>query len=104
MELIIRSAVIYFILLIVFSIAGKRQLAEVDTFRLVLILIISEATQEALIDQNHSLTGAVLVICTLVVLEMVMSFLKSRFHSVEKLVTGGPLVLIDRGKALEERM
>jgi uncharacterized membrane protein YcaP (DUF421 family) len=104
MELVLRAVAVYFIVLLVFVIAGKRQLAEVDPFRLVLLLIISEAVQEALIDDNHSITGAAIIIVVLIGLEMLMSFLKARFPVVEKLTSAGPLILIDRGKVLMDRM
>ena len=50
MESIIRAAVVYVVLLVLFRISGKRSLAEVTSFDLVLLLIISEATQQAMID------------------------------------------------------
>jgi uncharacterized membrane protein YcaP (DUF421 family) len=104
MELVLRAVGVYLFLLLVFVIAGKRQLAEVDPFRLVLLLIISEATQQALTDGDNSVTGAATVIVVLVGLEMFMSFLKSRYPSVERAVSGGPLILVHNGKMNEERM
>ena len=59
MESIIRAAAVYAILLVLFRIAGRRTLAEASTFDLVLLLIISEATQNALIGQDYSLTSAI---------------------------------------------
>jgi uncharacterized membrane protein YcaP (DUF421 family) len=104
MELVLRAAIVYFFLLLLFAIAGKRQLAEVDPFRLVLLLIISEATQQALVDDDHSLTGAATVIVVLIGLEMLMSFLKARYKAVEKAMTGGPLILVDKGRLHRDRM
>jgi uncharacterized membrane protein YcaP (DUF421 family) len=104
MELVLRAAVIYFFLLFIFAIAGKRQLAEVDPFRLVLLLIISESTQQALVADDRSVTGAATVIVVLVGLEMLMSYLKVRIPVLERMMTGGPLVLVDNGRVLRERM
>ena len=66
MDSILRSAAVYLVLVFVFRLSGKRALAQVTTFDLVLLLIISEATQEALIGHDFSLTNALLVILTLV--------------------------------------
>ena len=58
MESVIRAGVVYMVLLVLFRIAGKRCLAEVTTFDLVLLLIISEAVQQAMIANDNSMTNA----------------------------------------------
>ena len=57
MDAVIRPLLMYVFLLLVFSIAGKRSMAEMDTFDMVTMLIISEATQNALLGQNSSVGG-----------------------------------------------
>jgi uncharacterized membrane protein YcaP (DUF421 family) len=104
MEFVFRAVFIYFFLLVVFSIAGKRSLSQIDTFDFVLLLIISEATQQALIGQDYSLTTAAVVIVTLVGSELIMSFLKSRWTVIEKVTNGGPLVIVENGKIHRDRM
>ncbi|MFX4689755.1 hypothetical protein ABTB16_20325, partial [Acinetobacter baumannii] len=66
MDSVLRALVVYAFLLIVFRIAGKRTLAQATNFELVLLLIISETVQEALVDQDHSVTNAFLLVVTLV--------------------------------------
>lgn len=104
MDLVFRATAIYFLLLFMFVVAGKRQLAQVDPFRLVLLLIISEATNQALINDNHSVTGAAVVISVLIGWEMIMSRVKLRFPKIDTATTGGPLILVDQGRALRDRM
>ncbi len=55
MESVIRGLIVYFFLLLVFRVAGRRTLSEATTFDLVLLLIVSETTQEALVAEDHSL-------------------------------------------------
>jgi uncharacterized membrane protein YcaP (DUF421 family) len=104
METVLSAAAIYFFLLIVFSISGKRSLAQIDTFDFVLLLIVGECTQQALSGKDYSLTGSFLLVGTLVALELMMSALKQRWPLFEKLSNGGPLIVVAEGKLLEERL
>jgi uncharacterized membrane protein YcaP (DUF421 family) len=104
MDPVMRAVAVYLTLLILFRIAGKRTLAEVTAFDLILLLIISEATQGALLDGDDSMTNAMLVIVTLVGMNILMSELKQRSKRIEHLLDGMPLLIVDHGKALQDRM
>jgi uncharacterized membrane protein YcaP (DUF421 family) len=104
MESVIRGLVIYFFLLLVFRISGKRTLAENTNFDLVLLLIISETTQQAMVDSDHSVVNAFLLIMTLTGASVGMSLLKQRLPGLEKWLEGTPLLLIQDGKMLKHRM
>jgi uncharacterized membrane protein YcaP (DUF421 family) len=101
---IIRATAVYLFLLLVFRIAGKRSLGSVTTFDLVLTLIISEAVQQALIDNDNSLTNAVLLVTTLIGLNVAFSLLKQRSPRVDRWMEGNPVVLMRDGKLLEDAM
>lgn len=104
MDAVLRAAAIYLALLVVFRVTGKRTLARVTTFDLVLLLIISEATQQALLGEDFSITMAVLVIITLVGLDRLADFLGWRFPRLGDVIDGTPVVLIAQGRPLTERM
>ena len=70
----------------------------------VLLLIISEATQNAMIGNDYSVTNGFLVILTLVGLDILFSFMKQRFPTMERYVDGLPLVLVDQGRPQKELM
>lgn len=103
-SVIIRSAIIYFFIFIVLRMAGKRTLSEMTTFDLVLVLIISEATQQALIDDDHSITGGMLAILTLVFLDVLLSTFSARFEKFDKIMNGVPIFLLENGKLYLDRM
>ena len=65
-DTVVRAACVYLFLLVVFRLAGRRSMDQLSSFDLVLLLIISEATQNALLGQDYSFTNAALVITTLV--------------------------------------
>ena len=81
MSSILRAAAVYLVLLVVFRVAGKRTLSDMTTFDLVLVLIISEAVQTALVDTDNSMTNAFLLVITLVGIDVLLSVLKHRFPS-----------------------
>ena len=104
MNTVLRAVCVYAILLIIFRIAGKRTLAQITTFDLVLTLIISEAIQQALVDNDNSLTSAFILVITLVSLDVGLSFLTNRSQRLDRLLEGLPVVVLEHGKAIEERM
>ncbi len=104
MDAIVRGLMVYLFLLILFRIAGRRTLGNITNFDFVLLLIISEATQNAMIGNDYSVTNGFLVILTLVGLDIFFSLMKQRFPSMERYVDGLPLVLVDQGRPLKELM
>lgn len=104
MDAVLHGLAVYIFLLIVFRIAGKRSVAEVTTFDFILILIIAEATQQALLGQDYSITNAFLLIITLLGADILMSLIKQRSPQAEKWLDGVPLVIVENGRPLHDRM
>jgi uncharacterized membrane protein YcaP (DUF421 family) len=104
MDSVLRAAAVYLFLLVLFRIAGKRTLSDVTTFDFVLLLIISEATQQALLGEDFSLTNAFLVIITLIGLDIALSLWVQRWPWLSKWIEGLPLVIVEHGQPLRERM
>jgi uncharacterized membrane protein YcaP (DUF421 family) len=104
MESVIRGALVYFFLLLVFRLAGRRTLAEATTFDLVLLLIISETTQQAMVVEDHSITNAFLLILTLIGCDVLLSYVTLRVDWLRKLIDDVPTIIVADGKALEKRM
>ena len=104
MESVIRGLVVYFFLLLVFRVAGRRALAEMTMFDFVLILIVSETTQEALIGDDRSLTNSALLIITLLGTNVALSLLKLYSPALDKWIDGRPFLIVENGKCLKDRM
>ena len=104
MEILFRAAVIYVFLLLIFRVAGRRTLGQMTSFDLVLLLIISEATQNAMLGNDHSLTNGMLVILTLIGLDILLSLMKYRWPAVDRLLEGVPMVLVENGRPLKTLM
>ncbi|MEI7037630.1 DUF421 domain-containing protein [Fulvimonas yonginensis] len=97
MESVIRGVVVYAFLFLIFRIAGKRTLAQTSPFELVLLLIISETTQQAMVDSDHSVTNALLLIMTLVGLSVVLSVIKHRSKAASRWLEGLPVRVVRDG-------
>ncbi|MFN2398188.1 MAG: DUF421 domain-containing protein [Gemmatimonadaceae bacterium] len=104
MDTVIRATAVYLVMLLIFRISGKRTLAQITTFDLVLTLVISECIQQALIGEDSSVTNAVLLITTMVGLDILLSLWKQRSKAVEKILDGVPLVLIENGELHQDRL
>lgn len=104
MNPVIRGVVIYLFLLIVFRFMGKRSLASTTTFDFVVLLIISEVTQNALVGEDFSLTNSILLIATLMGMDVILSLLKSRYKGFDRVAESMPLIIVEHGRPLEERM
>jgi uncharacterized membrane protein YcaP (DUF421 family) len=104
METILRAAGIYVVLLVVFRIAGRRALLQMTSFDLILLLIISEATQQALLGDDFSVTGAALTIITLIVLDIILGFIKKRTRWADYMLDGSAVILVEYGMPMEDKM
>lgn len=98
------SLAIYLVLILLFRATGKRTLAQATTFDFVLLLIVAEATQQALLGEDFSMTFAVIVIITLIMTDRMADFISYRFPRVGKVAESVPVVLVENGKPIEKRM
>jgi uncharacterized membrane protein YcaP (DUF421 family) len=104
MENVLRALAVYFFLLIIMRLVGRRMLSELTTFDFVLLLILGEAAQNALVGDDFSLTTFAIVSCTLFAAEIFMSILKNRFPRLDKTIDGVPIILINDGEILHDRL
>jgi len=103
MDSVLHAAAIYGFLLLIFRVTGKRSLAQITVFDFVLLLIIGEATQQALLGNDFSIINACLVIATLVTIDLVLSFVKERWPALDPVLDGTPVVVVEHGRLLHDR-
>lgn len=104
METLFRAALVYLFLTLLFRLAGKRTLSQVTPFDLVLLLIISETVQQAMIAEDNSMTNAALLVLTLIGIDIVLSWLKQRWTWLDRVMDDRPLIIVQDGKPIEDRM
>ncbi len=88
MDMVLRALAIYLFLLLIFRLSGSRTMAQTTPFDLVLLLIIAEAVQQALLGDDFSVTNALVLIVVLIGADIVMSVLKEHMPLFEKVVDG----------------
>jgi uncharacterized membrane protein YcaP (DUF421 family) len=101
---VFRAVATYLFLMLIFRVSGKRSLAQITTFDLVLLLIISEAVQSALLGNDFSMTNSFILVMTLVAMDIGLSLWKQRSRLMAKLMDDVPLVIVEDGRPMKERM
>jgi uncharacterized membrane protein YcaP (DUF421 family) len=101
---VIGAAALYLTMLVMVRLTGRRSLGQLSPFDFILLLLIGEAAQQALIGDDPSFTNAFLVILTLLMLDIALSLLKLRVPSLQRLIEGVPTVLVADGRPNESRM
>ncbi len=104
MDAVLRASAIYVLFLLVFRVSGKRALAQMTSFDFVLLLIVAEAAQQALLVSDQSLTNAAIVIVTLAVLDIALSRWKFRSPRLDRVLEGLPVLLLADGQPLAESL
>ncbi|HJY87893.1 MAG TPA: YetF domain-containing protein [Candidatus Acidoferrales bacterium] len=103
-EKILRSVIVYLFLVIGLRLAGKRELAQLNPFDLVVLLTLSNTVQNAIIGDDNSVTGGLLGAATLLAVNyLVVRFLFGH-QKLDRIVEGQPDVLIDNGKIQTGRL
>jgi uncharacterized membrane protein YcaP (DUF421 family) len=96
-EKILRPVVVYIFLILGLRLAGKRELAQLNPFDLVVLLTLSNAVQNAIIGDDNSITGGIIGAATLLILNHVVVRYLYSHERIDRLVEGGADVLIDNG-------
>jgi uncharacterized membrane protein YcaP (DUF421 family) len=104
LEKVVRTAIVYFFLIGGLRLAGKRELAQLNPFDLVVLLTLSNALQNAIIGNDNSLIGGIVGATTLLALNYVVVRFLYDHQRLDKLVEGEADVLIDGGKLMEDRL
>jgi len=103
-ELIVRSIVIYLVFFIGLRLFGKRELGQFTTFDLVLVLLVANALQPAITGPDNSLTGGVIIIVVLLLINRGVALLRSHWPWFDHLIEPPPTVVVRDGKYIKKAM
>src|SRR5881394_1644075 len=104
LEKILRPILIYLFLIISLRLAGKRELAQLNPFDLVVLLTLSNTVQNAIIGDDNSVTGGIIGASALLLTNYLVVRFLYRHERLERLVEGDPDVLMENGEVLMERL
>jgi uncharacterized membrane protein YcaP (DUF421 family) len=104
LEKIVRAAAVYVFLLVGLRLTGKRQMGQMSSFDLVVLLIISNVLQNAMIGNDNSVLGGFLGAATILALNYGVTRLAFSRRGIERLLEGAPTLLIHNGKVIEANL
>jgi uncharacterized membrane protein YcaP (DUF421 family) len=104
MDIVLRAVALYAFVIFVMRVIGRRELSSMTPFDLVLLIILGDAIQQGLTQDDYSVTGAVLAIGTIATLQVGTSYLSFRFPPMRKVFQGQPIVLVDHGKFVHRNL
>ena len=104
MEIVIRAVVIFAFLWLITRAVGRSTLGELSTFELLLYVTMGDLVQQAVTQQDYSVTGGLLAVGTFAVLTVALSWTQWRIPRVRPVVTGRPVLVFEDGTPVEEAM
>src|SRR3954463_4510120 len=100
-EKIVRPILVYLFLIVILRVGGRRELAQMNAFDLVVLLMLANAVQNAIIGDDNSLVGGVVSGTTLVLLNLGVNWYLYRHPGLDRRIEGAPTVLVKNGRLLK---
>ena len=104
MDLVIRAVAVFFFIFLVTRIAGRRELSTLEPFDLILLVVLGDLVQQGITQSDESVTGTLVVISTITLLTVGVSWVSFRFARIRPVTEGEPVVLVQDGRPIERNM
>ena len=104
MDLVFRALVLFTGVYLLLRVVGRRELAQMQPIDFVLLIVLGDAIQQGLTQDDYSVTGAMIVITTIAAIQVSVSWFAFRFKRVRHFLEGEPLVLVQDGELLNENL
>ena len=104
MDIVARAVVVFAFLLLLTRIIGRRELSSLQPFDLILLIILGDAVQQGLTQDDYSLTGSLLAVGTIAVLQVFVSWIGYRFPRTRPVLEGTPIIVVEDGELIERNL
>src|SRR5205823_13370842 len=104
MCLALRAIVLFFVVFILTRVIGRRELSSLEPFDLILLIILGDAIQQGLTQDDYSVTGAVIVVSVFAALQVSISYISFRSRHLRPILQGEPIVLVQDGSLIESNL
>ena len=104
MDLVIRAVVIFFFILLVTRVAGRRELSSLQPFDLILLVVRGDLVQQGITQSDESVTGTLTVISTVALLSVTVSWVSFRVPRTRVVTQGEPIILVQAGRPIERNL
>jgi uncharacterized membrane protein YcaP (DUF421 family) len=104
MDIVLRAVFLFVFVFLLMRAIGKRELSSLQPFDLVLLIVLGDAIQQGLTQDDYSVTGAVLAVGTIGALQVGVSYMSFRFPRVRPVIDGEPVVIVQDGKLIDKNL
>src|SRR5205809_675206 len=104
MDLVLRATFMFAFVYALTRVIGRRELSSLEPFDLVLLIVLGDAVQQGLTQDDYSVTGAVIAIATIATLQVGTSYASFKFRSARRVLDGDPIVLVQDGSVIERNL
>jgi uncharacterized membrane protein YcaP (DUF421 family) len=104
MDIALRAIALFLFILFLTRVMGRRELSSLAPFDLILLVVLGDAIQQGLTQDDYSVTGALIAITTLALMQRATSYLSFRFGSVRQVLEGEPVVIVQDGRVIEKNL
>jgi uncharacterized membrane protein YcaP (DUF421 family) len=104
MDIVIRAFCLFIFIWLLTRIVGRRELSTLEPFDLILLIVLGDLIQQGVTQNDFSVTGAILATGTMALMTILFSYLSFRFHFLQPILEGDPVILVERGKVIEKNL
>lgn len=102
MQIVVRASVMFIFIFVVMRVMGRKELAELSAFELILIIVMGDLIQQGVTQQDNSLTAAITAISTFVLWMLALSYISFKSKRARRLLEGRPVLIIKEGRLLDK--
>src|SRR5256714_6214992 len=104
MDIALRAVFLYAFLVFLMRVIGRRELSSLSAVDLVLLIVLGDAIQQGLTQDDYSVTGAVIAVSTIAALQVGSSYLSYKSRRARRVLEGEPIVIVQDGKLIERNL
>src|SRR5437773_8917272 len=104
MDLTLRSIFLFCFVFLLMRLIGRRELSSLEPFDLVLLIVLGDAIQQGLTQDDYSVTGAIIVVGTIAALQVATSYVSFRIPRMRSTLDGLPIVVVEDGKPIQKNL
>jgi uncharacterized membrane protein YcaP (DUF421 family) len=104
MDVIFRAFFVFVLLYVLMRVIGRRELSTLEPFDLILLVVLGDLVQQGVTQDDYSVTGILLAIGTIALLQLGVSFVNFKFPRLRPLLDGEPIIVVQDGKPIEHNM
>jgi uncharacterized membrane protein YcaP (DUF421 family) len=104
MDIALRAVALFFFMVLLTRIIGRRELSSLTPFDLILLIVLGDAVQQGLTQDDYSVTGAIIAVSTIAALQVATSYVSFRSGRARKVLEGLPIVLVQDGNIVEANL